>query len=131
MRKPVVLIVDDEEDILVLAENICSNMSCELHVASSGESAIVKMRSMKYVDIAISDLQMANMDGVTLLRHVRERHPKSIRILHSAYIEINEIAKLMEEGLICRALQKPISIERGRRYIATLIELSNNGYYEE
>jgi putative nucleotidyltransferase with HDIG domain len=53
-----------------------------IEFASSGEAALDALVS-EPADVVIADEQLAEMDGVTLLTRVRDRHPTTIRIILS------------------------------------------------
>ncbi len=67
--QPVILLVDDEEDILELLENILQN-KYQVMKASNGMEAI-KLISEEAVNLMISDVMMPEMDGFELCRKVK------------------------------------------------------------
>jgi len=58
----------------------------EITTAESGEEALEELGSQSY-DVLVTDLNMPNMDGVTLLALVAERHPEITCVIHSSQIE--------------------------------------------
>ena len=67
--QPVLLLVDDEEDILELLENILQS-KYQIMKASNGLEAI-KLLSEEAVNLMISDVMMPEMDGFELCRKVK------------------------------------------------------------
>lgn len=68
---PSILIVDDEADILdLLEENLSVNF--EVTRAINGEEALKEL-GLRNFDLIISDLAMPKMDGLSLLRHVKNQ----------------------------------------------------------
>ena len=70
-----VLIVDDEDDIISFQQDILSNYSCEVDVASSGKKALTKLNKKGY-DVIISDIKMpGKMDGIDLYKELKKIKP--------------------------------------------------------
>ena len=70
MKRPLILIVDDDVLGLQLASALLVRHGVECVTASSGTQAISLLRSQS-VDAVISDLHMGGMDGLQLLGTVR------------------------------------------------------------
>jgi len=69
-----ILIVDDDEFILHLSERILDKLGCKnVMSVTSGTLALDKVAVTKF-DVLITDLNMPEMDGVELLRHVAGHH---------------------------------------------------------
>ncbi|MBN1673072.1 MAG: response regulator [Kiritimatiellae bacterium] len=66
-----ILIVDDEPDILSVLESILAGAGHEVVAASNGAEAMARLREQA-VDLVISDINMPGVDGLDLLRAVRE-----------------------------------------------------------
>jgi CheY-like chemotaxis protein len=131
MRDPVILIVDDEEDILALTRVLCKDLACTLHTATSGEKALELAESLDTLDVIVADLHMNGMDGIEFLRRVRRLFPDAVRVLHSGRLEIDVVNQLMEEGLISRAVQKPVPPTRAKRNLNTLVRLIRAGMHKQ
>ena len=70
-----VLIVDDEHDIISFQQDILSNYSCKVDVASSGKKALIKLNKKGY-DVIISDIKMpGKMDGIDLYKELKKIKP--------------------------------------------------------
>ena len=74
------LVVDDERSICELLEITFRKEGHRVEVATSGEAAKRRVESQMF-DIIISDIRMADMSGVDLLRFCREISPNSVFIL--------------------------------------------------
>ena len=70
----VILFVDDEENVLSSVERLLRQQACDLQFADSGEQALEILERLK-VDIVITDIRMAPMDGLTLAKEIEEKYP--------------------------------------------------------
>jgi len=61
------------------------------------------------VDVVVSDEQMPNMAGSELLGIVRQRHPRTIRILLTGQASLAAAIRAINEGEVYRFLTKPCS----------------------
>lgn len=52
------------------------------------------------VDIVVSDVQMAGMDGLCLLRSIKQHWPKLPVLLMTAYANIEDAVSAMKDGAI-------------------------------
>ncbi len=69
--KPKILVVDDEADIRMLIRAFLSMSGFDVEEAQDGEIAFNKLKESEF-DLVISDIYMPNMDGIQLLRNMRE-----------------------------------------------------------
>lgn len=66
-----VLLIDDETDILQVVGLMLKHEGFEATFAASGEAALVEL-SKNTFDIVVCDYLMPKMDGISLLKKVRE-----------------------------------------------------------
>ncbi|HKP55539.1 MAG TPA: EAL domain-containing protein [Polyangiales bacterium] len=66
-----VLVADDDESVRLLMGRILSTNGHEVVLAHDGEEAL-QLYSQSTIDLIVSDISMPRMDGLTLLRRVRE-----------------------------------------------------------
>ena len=71
MQNPVILCVDDEEMNLKLLEKILVRDGYQVVCASSGEDALLKIKSQA-IDLVILDVTMPGMDGIDVCRKVKD-----------------------------------------------------------
>ncbi|MGA7323766.1 MAG: ATP-binding protein, partial [Rhodomicrobium sp.] len=83
-----VLLVEDEEAVRSFASRALSTRGYTVLEAASGIEALGIMdRENGKVDLVVSDVVMPEMDGPTLLRHLRERNPNIRIVFMSGYAE--------------------------------------------
>ncbi len=124
-KKKNILFVDDEPNILQGLRRMLRVMKEEWDVsfANSGLEAL-KILTTKEFDIIVSDIRMPEMDGVELLKKVREHFPKVIRIALTG--EMGDRLGFKAARVVNQCLFKPISIEQLRDAIDRASSLQEN-----
>ena len=114
--KPVkILSVDDEQDLeLLLTQYFRRKIrkgEYEFFFAHNGLEALTVLLKEKDIDIILSDINMPEMDGLTLLTKVNEmRNPALKCIMVSAYGDMGNIRSAMNNGAFDFAT-KPIDLD--------------------
>jgi two-component system KDP operon response regulator KdpE len=93
MRKPVVLVVDDEPQILRVMRASLPIRGYEVFTASSGAEALNQL-SKHVLDLIILDLAMPEMPGLEVCRRVREFSSVPIIVLSAKGSESDKVAAL-------------------------------------
>lgn len=97
--------VDDEPYILSTLSALLSN-DFEVLTADNPEAA-QRMFEQREIDILLSDQKMPRMSGVTLLEWVREKYPKTVRLLMTGFAELEEAVEAINRGQVFRYIFKP------------------------
>ena len=84
-----ILLVDDEESIHLLYREEFEEDGYEVHSALSGEEALEKLGIIR-PDLVILDINMPGMNGIDVLRRMKELQPNMPVILCSAYQEFKQ-----------------------------------------
>ena len=105
--QPKILIVDDQPLVLTTLEKILNIGPYMIYSAQSGSEALGILEKVS-VDLVISDERMPGMAGSQLLAAVRQRYPKTVRILLTGYASLTTAIRAINEGEIFRFLTKPI-----------------------
>jgi serine/threonine protein kinase len=71
-RMPSILIVEDDESTLKLVERVLRSCAYEVTPATDGIEALLKLGSSKF-DLIVSDINMPNLDGLTLLEMISKK----------------------------------------------------------
>jgi len=103
-----VLFVDDEPHILGGLKDALRQFPFAILTATSGQVAL-QLLETNAVDVVVSDEQMPNMAGSELLGIVRQRHPRTIRILLTGQASLAAAIRAINEGEVYRFLTKPCS----------------------
>jgi CheY-like chemotaxis protein len=104
-----ILIVDDNRSMADALVDILVLKGFETFVASSGAEALQTLYEHP-IDVLLTDVIMAEMDGVELYRQTREAYPQLITVLMTAYAADELIQQGMAEG-IKTVLTKPVDID--------------------
>lgn len=106
-----ILVVDDEEDVeLLIRQKFAKHLKTkelEFIFASNGIDALKTLFQNQDVNIILTDINMPEMDGLTLLSHLPELKRIFKAIIISAYGDMSNIRKAMNRGA-CDFITKPI-----------------------
>jgi len=103
--QPRVLYVDDERTNRVVFEQ---SLGTDFDVMSVGDgNAALAVMAERPIAVLVTDMRMPGMTGEELLRIAKERHPGAIRIVITAYADIDPILRAINEGLVARYIIKP------------------------
>ncbi|HEX8948165.1 MAG TPA: sigma-54 dependent transcriptional regulator, partial [Dissulfurispiraceae bacterium] len=109
--KQTILIVDDNPDMTRFLERLIGNeLGLETRSADSGESAMRVMEEAS-VHCVLADMKMPGMDGMELLRSIRERDDSLPVIIMTAYGAVETAVEAMKEGAY-DFITKPFEEER-------------------
>lgn len=104
-----ILVVDDERAIRDLLSEALREAGYEVLSAPGGKEAFAIVRE-ENVHIAICDIRMPEMDGLELLRHIRDISPETVVILVTAYASVETAVNALRSGAFDYIL-KPLIFE--------------------
>lgn len=109
-----ILVADDEADLEMLIKQKFRQKIREQHYefvfAVNGQDALNKLQQHPDVDIVLSDINMPEMDGLTLLSRLNESSPLIKAVIVSAYGDMDNIRTAMNRGAF-DFITKPINFE--------------------
>lgn len=115
-----ILLVDDEmgnlDNMLFALE-----LSFDIITATSGAEALEIMAREK-IAVIVCDQRMPELDGAELLSLVKQTYPQTIRILITAYSDIDAAVTAINKGDIFRYIKKDIPISEIESYIKQAID---------
>lgn len=108
-----ILVVDDEPDLkrfieLVFKKKIKAN-EYQFSFALNGKEALEHLRSNPEISMVLTDINMPEMDGITLLKEIRALNSVIKPVIISAYGDMANIRSAMNQGAF-DFLTKPINL---------------------
>lgn len=120
MNKQAVLIVDDEKNIRLTLSQALGSMGMETETAVNGEEALGRLRA-KTFGLILLDLKMPGMDGMEVLRRVREARPDIRVIIITAHGTIESAVEAMKLGAV-DFIQKPFAPKEIRDLVQRVLD---------
>jgi len=127
-----ILVVDDESDLEVLIKQKfrkkIREQEYEFVFALNGNDALEKLQEHTDIDLVLSDINMPEMDGLTLLARLNEKHSMLKSVIVSAYGDMENIRTAMNRGAF-DFITKPVdftdlevTIEKTLKYVLQMRE---------
>ena len=100
-----VLVVEDDPN---LREAVCDTLELagQAVVSAPGGEEALRLLDGQPVSLVVSDVRMMPMDGITLLKEIRNRHAHLPVVLMTAYADVDRAVEAMRSGA-CDFLLKP------------------------
>jgi len=109
-RTPRILVVDDDPGLLRLLTIRLRSEKYEVEPVDSGAKALSAIARVR-PDLVITDLRMAEMDGIGLLKELQKRSPSLNVIMLTAHGTIPDAVRATQSGAFA-FLTKPVEKER-------------------
>ncbi len=122
MEKIKILVVDDERRVREEIAEFLSNNKFEVYKAAAPSEAF-KILDTKSVDIMILDIRLPEMDGLSVLKRVKENFPEIEVIMISGHGDMTSVIEAMRYGAAdffpkpFRLMDINLAIQRTTRYI--------------
>jgi DNA-binding response OmpR family regulator len=108
--EPEILVVDDDRDLCLNMSDILCDQGYLVDTAHDGETAL-KLLERRTYHLALLDLRIPGMDGLTLCRELTRRHPSLVAVLVTGYPEDVATAEAMAAA-VRRVIPKPVHVPR-------------------
>jgi len=109
-----ILVADDEVDLEILIKQKFRKQirehKYEFIFAVNGNDALIKLQQHTDIEVVLSDINMPEMDGLTLLTKLKEMSPLIKSVIVSAYGDMENIRIAMNRGAF-DFLCKPVNFE--------------------
>ena len=112
-RSRTLLLVDDKADVLAALRRMLRPDGYKILTALGGAAGLNILRGQP-VDVILSEQRVQRMSGVDFLSQARLVQPDCVRMVLTGYLEIQSIAKTVNEGAIYKFLTKPWDDEQLR-----------------
>jgi len=122
MEQQTLLLVDDEPSLLKGLQRALRQESYRILTAESGPKALAILKEQN-VQLVVSDYKMLKMDGLTLLKRIRESYPHIVLIMLTGYADMGVLLQAINEVGMFKFFLKPISIDQFRLAINAALKL--------
>ncbi len=109
-RNAKVLIVDDDENIRNTMKAILEDEGYTVDLASSGNEAVQKTQKVAY-NIALLDIRLPDMEGVELLKLMKDTTPRTRKIMVTGYPSMQNAITALNKNADAYLI-KPVNIEK-------------------
>jgi DNA-binding response OmpR family regulator len=120
MEQKRILVVDDEKNIRLTLSQALETLGIPVQTAADGEEAMQKLQDSDF-SLVLLDLKLPGMDGLEVLRRIRESRPKTRVIMITAHGTIDYAVEAMKLGAV-DFLRKPFSPAEIRRLVSRVLE---------
>ncbi|WP_172123572.1 MULTISPECIES: cell cycle histidine kinase CckA [unclassified Devosia] len=122
-----ILLVEDEESVRAFSARALRATGYEVFEADGGEEALEVLEELEFkIDLMISDVVMPEMDGPTLLKHVRKTMPRLKVIFVSGYAE-ESVRRDIEDDQSVEFLPKPYSLDQINSKVKEVLQKQDEG----
>jgi DNA-binding NtrC family response regulator len=104
-----VLIADDEKNTREGLKILLQDRSLDIRLAANGEEALQVVRA-EPIDLVLADLKMPRMDGLELLRRIKEESPQTEVVILTGHGTIASARDALKQGAY-DYLTKPVDID--------------------
>ena len=115
-----ILVVDDEKMVCLALTNWLEEENYFAHAVEDGPKAIAAVNQENW-DIVLLDLRMPGMDGMEVLKQVKEVAPHTVVIMMTAYASIPGAVQAMKEGAY-DYIVKPLDVEQLTLMLKRIVE---------
>lgn len=130
-----ILVVDDEGANRYSVRKALQKVGYSVDEAPGGEEALEMIKNQEY-DVVLTDIRMQGIDGVELLRRIKDMSPDAIVILMTGYASLNTAVEALRLGAhdylikpgtsmdirqsIARGVERAKNLRRRRRLLDTI-----------
>ncbi|MBW1780989.1 MAG: PAS domain S-box protein [Deltaproteobacteria bacterium] len=117
-----VLLVDDEDIVIEVAEQLLEQLGYKVLTARSGKEAVeICEGNMEQIDIVVLDMIMPDMNGGDAYERMKEMNPKVKVLLSSGYSINGHATEILDRG--CNGfIQKPFKIEELSQQLRKILD---------
>jgi DNA-binding NtrC family response regulator len=109
MEKGRVLVIDDEAIVRVSCQRVLEPAGYEVVLTSRGDEAIELLEKEQF-DLVLTDLKMPDMDGLEVLKVIKERWPDIQVVIITGYGTISTAVQAIKKGAY-EYIEKPFTPE--------------------
>jgi len=108
-EKASILIVDDDESTRRALSLILGKKGYEVETAATGRDGLEKAQG-RFFNLALLDIKLPDMEGVELIKPLKEMHPDMVEIMVTAYASVETVMDALNEGASAY-INKPLNMD--------------------
>jgi len=116
-----ILFIDDDSAVLDALKWTFADEPYECFMCKTAGEALSLIAEMDFA-VVVSDQRMPEMSGIDFLEEIKNQRPATIRILMTAYQEMNLILKAVNKGHVYNLIFKPWDVVELKSIIKTAVE---------
>jgi DNA-binding NtrC family response regulator len=120
--KPKILVIDDDTSLRRVLEYNLHEAGYQVFTAASGEEG-VRLFSEELPSLVITDMKMPGMDGMQVLKAVKERSPETLVIIITAFGTVDIAVEAMKAGAY-DYITKPFNRDELRLTVAKALQFT-------
>jgi DNA-binding NtrC family response regulator len=109
-KHPRILVVDDDETIRTTMKAILQDEGYMVDLAGTGKEAIHKTNEKNY-NVALLDIRLPDMEGVELLKLLKDGVPRTRKIMVTGYPSMQNAISALNKNADAYLL-KPVDVEK-------------------
>jgi signal transduction histidine kinase len=124
-----ILVIDDEETVLLSIQGVLELDGYQVAATTSGVHAL-ELAHREFFDLVLTDLRLADKDGLELLSELQRISPESVTITLTGYASLDTALTALRQGAYdylikpCDIIQLRNSVKRGLERSRLAIQLS-------
>ncbi len=123
-NKPKILLVDDEASNLELLHRTLYR-DYEVFQANNGLQALETLATVSDIAVIVSDQRMPLMSGTELLSLTATQYPDIIRIILTAYTDVEDLVEAINSGKVFKYVTKPWKTDELRTLVSQAVDTHN------
>jgi len=104
-----ILVVDDEQKMVTLLKSALQHRGHDVVGVHSGQKALDQAAAEAF-DVVLTDLRMEPLDGMAVLKGIKELNPETSVVLLTAYGEVKNAVEALQNGAF-QYLTKPFNFQ--------------------
>jgi two-component system probable response regulator PhcQ len=125
-RKYAVLYVDDEEQALKYFKKAMDKDFTVLTATNVADANAIIDKDAARIGVVITDQRMPGALGVELLKRVKQQWPNMVRLLITAFSEIDSAIEAVNSGAIYKYITKPADLKELKETLKRAMEIFLN-----
>jgi DNA-binding NtrC family response regulator len=115
-----IMVIDDEKIVVDMAKMALEHDGYIVETFLNGESALARLKEETF-DIVVTDFKMKGIDGMEVLRTVKEHYPKTKVIMITAFANLDTAVEALR-GDVFDFFPKPVKIKELKSAIERALE---------